>query len=76
MKTAETMLLATAAENKARIADLERQTRVVGEKLEETEAERGDLGLRLDQALQRLEKSREENADRSTKEEVRFEASG
>lgn len=71
MKTAETVLLATADESKARIADLERQTRDLHQKLEGTEAERGNLGLRLDQALKELQKSREENAHRSTKEQVR-----
>lgn len=72
MKAAETKLLATADESKARIADLEQQTRGLREQLEGVEAERGKLGLRLDQALQELEKSRQENADRSTKEKVRF----
>lgn len=72
MKTAETTLLATAEESKARIADLERQVRGLRETLEGREAEGAKLGLRLDQALQDLEKSREENAKRSAKEQVRI----
>lgn len=71
MKTAETALLATADERKTRIAYLERQMRDLQQKLEGTEAERGEFGLQLDQTLKELEKSREENADRSTKEQVR-----
>lgn len=75
MKTAETILLATADESKARIADLERQMRGLREKLERAEAERGQLGLRLDQVLKELGESREENTDRLVKEQVMFEAS-
>lgn len=71
MKTVETALLATADERKTRIAYLERQMRDLQQKLEGTEAERGEFGLQLDQTLKELEKSREENADRSTKEQVR-----
>lgn len=74
MKTAEAMLLATAEESKARIAHLERQTRDLRENFEGAEAQKGKLGVRLDQALEELEKSSEEIANRSTKAQVRFKA--
>lgn len=70
MKAAEAIFLATADEDKTRIADLESKSRGLREKLEATEKDTRQLGLRMEQLSLELEKSREENADRSTKEQV------
>lgn len=70
MKAAEDVFLATADEDKDRIADLESRERGLREKLEVAEKGTRQLGLRMEQLSQELEKSREENADRSSKEQV------
>lgn len=74
MKAAEAILEATADEDKARIADADRQGRDLIEKLAAVETERGQLGLRLEQASRETETAREENVDRATKEQVRLRA--
>lgn len=70
MKAAEAVFLTTADEDKTRIADLESQGRGLREKLELAEKDTRQQGLRMEQLSRELEKSRKENADRSSKEQV------
>lgn len=73
MKEAETLLTAEMGESKAQLARLDAQARDLQEKLRVTEAEHGQLGVRLEQASRDLATSREENKELLEKEKVRRE---
>lgn len=76
MKAAEAILVATANEDKARIADADRQGRELRDNLAAVEAERGQVGLRLEQASRDIEMSRAENINRAATEQVRQASTG
>lgn len=68
--------MAKTNEDKIRIADADRQGREMREKLGVVEAERRQLGLRLEQASRDIETARAKNAERAAKEQVRHTATG
>ncbi|CAM9733806.1 unnamed protein product [Pylaiella littoralis] len=76
MKASEAALVAKTNEDKIRIADADRQGREMREKLGVVEAERRQLGLRLEQASRDIETARAENAERAAKEQELLEKVG
>ncbi|CAM9718759.1 unnamed protein product [Ectocarpus sp. 4 AP-2014] len=69
MKEAETILTAEVEESKTQLARLDAQARDLQERLRVAEAEHGQLGVRLEQALRDLATSREENKEMVKKEQ-------
>lgn len=70
MKEAEAILVTTTNEDKVRIDEADRQGCELREKLAEVETERGELGLRLEQASQDTDTLRADNIARAAIEKV------
>lgn len=70
LETAEATLKTSLDESKARVADLERLSRELRERLKAAKDERALVDGQLEQALRQVEASTKEAADRETQRKV------